>query len=37
VTYRRAVQARFARRLDDEQIAAVRSVIELIDPYETTE
>lgn len=34
VTYRRAVQARFAGRLDDEQIAAIREVTELVDPVD---
>ena len=32
VTYRRSVQARFAGRLDDEQIAAICDVTELVDP-----
>ena len=32
VTYRRSVQARFAGRLDDEQIAANCDVTELVDP-----
>ncbi len=32
VTYRRSVQARFARDLTDEQIAAVSDVTTLIDP-----
>ena len=31
VTYRRSVQARFAGRLDDEQVAAVRDVTTLVD------
>ena len=34
VTYRRSVQARFAGRLDDEQIAAIREVTALIDPID---
>ncbi len=32
VTYRRSVQARFAGRLDDEQISAIREVTALVDP-----
>ncbi|MDW3215174.1 MAG: MarR family transcriptional regulator [Ilumatobacteraceae bacterium] len=32
VTYRRSVQARFAGRLDDDQIAAIRDVTGLVDP-----
>ena len=32
VTYRRSVQARFAGRLDDEQIAAICEITELVDP-----
>ncbi len=32
VTYRRSVQARFARHLTDEQIAAVSEVTALVDP-----
>lgn len=32
VTYRRSVQARFAVWLDDDQIAAVDELVELIDP-----
>jgi DNA-binding MarR family transcriptional regulator len=34
VTYRRSVQARFAGRLDDEQIAAVREVTTIVDPID---
>ena len=34
VTYRRSVQARFAGRLDDEQIAAIREITALIDPVD---
>lgn len=37
VTYRRSVQARFAGRLDDDQVAAVADVISAIDPYESPE
>lgn len=32
VTYRRSVQARFAGRLDDEQISAIREMTALVDP-----
>ncbi len=32
VTYRRSVQRRFAGRLDDEQIAAIRDATVLVDP-----
>lgn len=32
VTYRRSVQARFAGRLDDDQIDAIRTVTTLVDP-----
>lgn len=34
VTYRRSVQARFAGRLDDEQIAAICDVTGLVDPID---
>ncbi len=34
VTYRRSVQARFAGRLDDEQIAAIREITALVDPID---
>jgi DNA-binding MarR family transcriptional regulator len=35
VTYRRSVQARFASRLTDDQIAAIGEVTELVDTLET--
>ncbi len=36
VTYRRSVQAHFAGRLSDDQIAAVREVTALVDPTLTS-
>ena len=34
VTYRRSVQKRFAGRLDDEQIAAIRTITTIVDPVD---
>ena len=34
VTYRRSVQTRFAGRLDDDQIAAIRSITTIVDPVD---